>query len=272
MFNNKGDKKVKTIVLKVGTSSIVDENGELNTIRMTQLAWDIIDLRSKGYQVVLVSSGAVACGRKYVNCAKSPLPQDQVLAALGQPEMFQTWKNIFQLTANTTCAQLLYTSIDLNPENQIAYEATKNCLISIMEQGIIPIINENDAVSLEELEMMSTFGDNANLAALVAVMLEADLLSIATNTNGILDKFGKTVTRIVNPQGFVMTPLNGQEKSNSGKGGAKANLKAAIFAKQHNIETAIFNSANIGALPKIVKAILSRALPKKMNFTYIPKR
>lgn len=272
MLNNRGGKKMK-IVVKIGTSSIVNHDGALNTIRMTKLTQDLIALRAKNHQVALVSSGAVACGRKYTTLLESSTARaKQFFAALGQPEMFKTWQKIFQLIGKITCAQLLYTSFDLNPDNKTVYQATKNCLELILEQNVMPIINENDAVSVEELEMMSSFGDNAHLAALVAGIINADVLCIATDTNGILDENGITIPLIIDPHKFELKLFRDQEKSKLGTGGAKANLKAAKVAQRNGIETVIFNSANDGALGKIISGISSHKMPKTMNFTYIPKR
>lgn len=175
-------KKVKKIVIKIG-SAVLTDNGVLNRSTVQRLSDDIARLKKKGYQIALVSSGAIASGVGKLGLSRKPetIPQKQAVAAIGQGSLIYAYEEAFQ-AHGLLVAQLLLTREDLTHRQR--YLNAHNTLITLLEWGIIPIINENDTVAVEEIK----FGDNDNLSALIAHLIESDLLIILTDTDGLYDR------------------------------------------------------------------------------------
>jgi len=173
-----------TIVVKVGTRVLTHENGTLNEQRITQLAEELNSINETGRRVVLVSSGAVGAGMSQLGLKARPtgLARLQAVAAIGQTNLIEMYDRTFRLHGRRA-AQVLLTAEDL--EDRSRYLNVRNTLMTLLEFNAIPIINENDTVSVEEL--MTTFGDNDRLAALVTNLLRAPLLIILSDVAGLYD-------------------------------------------------------------------------------------
>lgn len=168
----------KRAVLKVGSNLIAPGGQRLSTRHLLSIARFIAEARAEDRDVVLVSSGAVAAGRALLGSLDATaLPAKQALAALGQPRMFDAWARLLDVP----CAQVLLAFDDL--QNRRRFVNAKNTLRELLRAGVLPIINENDSVAVDELRV----GDNDNLAAHVAVLVEADLLVILSDIDGLYD-------------------------------------------------------------------------------------
>lgn len=173
----------KRIVIKVGTSSLTYDNGKPNLRFLDKLARQIVDLKNRGYETVLVTSGAIAIGMPSLRFSEKPsyLPYKQALAAVGQGFLFHLYEKAFH-DYGAVVGQLLLTKGDsLNPKR---YLYAKNTLDALLELGAVPIVNENDAVSVDEIKV----GDNDTLSAAVASICDADLLIILSDVEGLYDK------------------------------------------------------------------------------------
>ena len=168
------------MVIKLGTSTLTAGTPSLSPARMVELIRQVAALHQKGCQVVLVSSGAIAAGRERLAFPQLPkdIPAKQMLAAVGQLRLMALYEQLFNIY-NLTVAQVLLTRADLADRSR--YLNSRNTLTALLAQGVIPIVNENDTVATEEIRV----GDNDNLSALVANLIEADLLVMLTDQSGL---------------------------------------------------------------------------------------
>ncbi|MDD4688131.1 MAG: glutamate 5-kinase [Eubacteriales bacterium] len=231
------------IVVKVGTSSLTHSTGMLNLRKVTALVNVLADLHNMGKELILVSSGAVGIGTPKLALKSRPtcMKERQAAAAIGQSELMNIYKTYFSQYGKNV-AQLLLTKIVLDVEEM--KNNTINTLDVLLEHGIIPIINENDAISTYELE----FGDNDTLSAYVATLCNADLLIIMTDIDGLYNK---------NPQAYPdaqripvvekiddeIRQMAGSEGSAFGTGGMKTKIMAAEIATQ-TCDMLIINGSN----------------------------
>jgi glutamate 5-kinase len=169
------------IVIKAGSGILTGEDG-FNTAVINTITNDICDLRSKGHEIILVSSGAIAAGMKKMGYEKKPdgISEKQAMAAIGQSRLMMAYEKAFG-RKGVTVAQILITRDDLN--NRRRYLNARNTIFTLLSWGIIPVINENDTVVIDEIK----FGDNDNLSAMVANMTESNLLAILTDIDGLYD-------------------------------------------------------------------------------------
>lgn len=170
------------IVVKVGTSTLTHSNGKLNLEQIEKLVRQLSDLRNRGKDVVLVSSGAVGAGMGKLNMENRPktIPEKQAVAAVGQGILMHIYEKFFAEYGQST-AQLLLTKADL--EHRGRFLNARNTLLTLFGFGVIPIVNENDTVAFEEIR----FGDNDTLAALVGTLVDADLIILLTDIDGFYD-------------------------------------------------------------------------------------
>ncbi len=170
----------KRIVVKIGSRVITSSKNELDLSLIEALVKDIEALYRKKYQVLVVSSGAIVSGLKDLKLGSRPtdLPLKQAASAVGQVKLMHSYATAFK-KYNIPTAQILLTREDL--QNRHRYLNARNTLLRLLEKGVIPIINENDTVAVEEIK----FGDNDTLSALVALMMDADLLTILTSVDGL---------------------------------------------------------------------------------------
>ena len=171
---------MERIVIKIGSSTLTAGTNELSHPQIVNLVSQIVDLKGEGFQPVLVSSGAMAAGLEILEYPELPkfIPAKQMLAAVGQPRLMNVYTKLFGIY-DQNVAQVLLTREDLS--NRRRYLNARNTLEALLAQGVLPIINENDTVATEEIRV----GDNDNLSALVSNLIEADLLIMLTDKQGV---------------------------------------------------------------------------------------
>ena len=174
--------KCRRVVIKVGTSTLTYSNGQLNLQRIEQLVREMADLHNRDMEVLLVTSGAIGVGANRMGYKKVPktMPEKQALAAVGQGALLHLYEKLFGEYGKTV-AQVLLTRDDL--DDRMRYLNATNALLAILAMDVIPIINENDTVVVDEIK----FGDNDTLSALVARIVNADLLLILSDVDGLYD-------------------------------------------------------------------------------------
>ena len=234
----------RRIVVKVGTSTLTYENGKLNLKNFENLCKVLSDLQNMGKQVILVSSGAIGVGFGKLNLPERPKETryKQAVAAVGQCELMFMYDKVFG-EYNHTVAQVLLTKNVLFNEHlrQNAY----NTFSTLLEMGIIPIVNENDTVAIDEL-VGNNFGDNDNLSAIVADLLDADLLVIMSDIDGLYDcdprknKDAKRfeVVKLIDDDIRKMASGSG---SNRGTGVMITKVSAAAVANEAGINCCVMN-------------------------------
>ncbi len=232
--------KTKRWVVKVGSSLVTDDGQGLNSELIYQWSQQIVSLREIGVDVVLVSSGSVAAGLQRLGWHKRPnaLHKLQVAAAVGQASLVRCYEQVFAQHQVTT-AQVLLTDADL--QNRQRYLNARATFRSMLEFGVLPIVNENDTVAVEEIR----FGDNDSLAALVANLIDADMLVILTDQQGLYDDNPRT-----NPAAKLIDYANANDPDlmkyasgggTLGMGGMVTKLKAARIASRTGASTVIAN-------------------------------
>lgn len=233
-------------VLKVGSSLLAAEGEGLSPRHALGLAQFVSASLAAGREVVIVSSGAVAAGRAVIHRqanANAAMAERQALAALGQAKLIGLWQTFFERPV----AQVLLTHDDLrNRRRYLNARATLNELLAL---GALPVINENDTVSVDELKL----GDNDNLAAVIAALVDADALFIATDIDGFYTANPRTQANAqpiedveaLTPEFFAMA---GDAGSSSGTGGMRTKLEAAAKAAAAGIETFLFNGTRADAV------------------------
>jgi glutamate 5-kinase len=241
---------VKSLVVKLGTQLLADKQGNLDTPFLSKIAHQVSSLRQRGIQVTIVSSGAVGCGLRELSLPKRPtdLPKLQATAAVGQRKLMDAWAAAFE-PHSLPVAQLLLTRQDI--ENRTRFLNLRNTIHAIHELGAVPIINENDTVSTDEL-IRITFGDNDILAAMVAAALRAQLLVLLTVVDGVLDGSGKPirlVSAIDHAKSMVRT-----EKSALGKGGMNSKVEAARLVTESGECLVVANGRMDDVLPRVLAA------------------
>ncbi|WP_225742758.1 glutamate 5-kinase [Marinilactibacillus sp. Marseille-P9653] len=179
--------KSNRIVVKVGTSTIMYPNGSINLQRLEKLAFVLSDLKNQGKQVILVSSGAIGVGLSRMNLTERPvtIPEQQAIAAIGQTELMNLYSQFFYHYGHQVGQVLLTKDVIDFP---VSRENTANTFEQLLIKNVIPIVNENDTVSVEELDHLTRFGDNDTLSAIVLEITDADLLVLLSDIDGFYDK------------------------------------------------------------------------------------
>lgn len=240
------------IVVKVGTSTLAYSTGNLNIRHMESLCKVMSDIKNAGYEVILVSSGAVGMGMGKLQLRQRPkeLSLKQAAAAVGQCELMYTYDKLFS-EYNHTVAQILLTAEDVKDDER------RNNFINTMERlielGVLPIINENDTVATSEL----VIGDNDTLAAIVAKSINADLLILLSDIDGLFtadprkDPNAKLIPKIdkITPE---VEALAGGSSSNVGTGGMITKIRAAQITVQNGCDMVIANGKNPELLYDII--------------------
>ncbi|WP_406671488.1 glutamate 5-kinase [Methanolobus sp. ZRKC4] len=247
---------VNKIVIKVGTSSINTEDGKLNRQFMESMAQQVAELHETGKRVILVSSGAIGIGIDMLSFDSRPreIPVRQACAAVGQSVLMQEWSNSFA-KHNLKIAQILLTYESFS--NRLTYLNLRNSISTLLSYGVIPIINENDPTSVNEIE--ATFGDNDKLSAMVASKIEADLLIVLSDIDGLYDKNPKRN----NDANFIsiideITPevesYGGSPTSMKGVGGMRTKIEAAKICYMAGCNMVIANSNVENIIKKVLDA------------------
>ncbi|WP_100012018.1 glutamate 5-kinase [Lentibacillus sediminis] len=242
----------KRIVVKIGSSSLTNDKGEIDQEKLTEHVYAIATLRRTNHDVILVSSGAVAAGFTGLGYSSRPvtIKGKQAAAAVGQGLLIQTYIEKFK-EFNLTCAQLLITRNDFS--NRERYRNAFATITELLERGVLPIINENDTVSVEEL----TFGDNDMLSALVSGFVHADQLIILTDINGLYDGNPRNdpfANRIDFLEDITDDRLTETDDTGSeiGTGGMKSKLLAAKTAMTLGVPVFIGNGKGANKLLKVL--------------------
>ncbi len=233
---------IKRVVIKVGTSTLTHKTGLLNIRRMELLCKTIADLKNAGYEIILVSSGSIGLGMGKLGLPARPkdTPTKQACAAVGQCELMYLYDQMFS-TYSVNIAQILLTKYIMLPDRQ---EVVINALSRLLELGVIPIVNENDTVAIDELEL--EMGENDTLAANVSAIVGADLLVILSDIDGLFTDDPRT-----NPDAkFIpevcgvtdkIKSIAGGAGSSLGSGGMKTKINAAEITCNHGIDMVIMN-------------------------------
>ena len=243
----------KRIVLKLGTSTLTHKTGKLNIRRMTNLVRILSDLHNAGKELLLVSSGAVGMGVGKLNLPERPkdTPSKQAAAAVGQCELMHIYDDMFS-KYNVTVAQILLTRATLTNER---LPHVQNTIGRLLEMGVIPIVNENDTVAIDELEL--EIGENDSLSATVAAAVGADLLIILSDINGLYSADPRTdanaqVIREVRKIDARIEQMAGGAGSALGSGGMATKITAAELCMDANIPMLVANGDKQGLLYDIV--------------------
>jgi len=243
--------KARRIVVKVGTSTLTYSNGHLNLQRIEQLVREIADLHNRGMEVLLVSSGAIGVGANRMGMKKIPrtLPEKQALAAIGQGALMQLYEKLF-LEYSKIVAQVLLSREDMN--ERIRYLNATNALLAMLKMNVIPVINENDTVAVEEIK----FGDNDTLSATVAGLVDADLLIILSDVDGLYSTDPREDDEaVLISQVEEITPEMEQSSLNRGSsfssGGMYTKLQAAKMCMASGVSMVIANSEEKSIMRRI---------------------
>ncbi len=237
----------KTIVVKIGSTTLTAKTNRISRGKIEDLARQIIDLRDQ-YRFVIVSSGAIATAKQYIDLhGGTEISVKQALAAIGQPALMKIYQEGFQDFGLQT-AQCLLHYYDM--EREKSRQNTYNTIQLLLENGYIPIINENDTVATQEIR----FGDNDKLSALVAALIQADLLILASDINGLYDKDPNKhkdaqIIPVVEDVSSVIH-LGGESASNLGTGGMHTKLLAAEICSKGGVEMWILNGNQNGFIAK----------------------
>lgn len=245
-------KDSKRIVVKVGTSTISYPNGKTNFARLENLVREMADLHNRGIEVLLVSSGAIGTGANHMGLTTVPrtLPEKQALAAIGQGALLHIYEKLFG-EYHQTVAQVLLTRDDL--DERLRYLNATNTLLAILNYDVIPIINENDTVVVEEIK----FGDNDTLSSLVAGLVDADLLIILSDVDGLYDgdPRANAAARFI-PTVHSITAEMEERSRNRGfafsSGGMLTKLNAARVCMSAGIPMVVANSGTEHVLSRIL--------------------
>jgi glutamate 5-kinase len=237
----------RRIVVKVGTSLLTGGQDQLDVNMVGSIVNQIADLINEGIQMILVTSGAVAAGRGVIRSfsgvrgnGEVSLPDRQVLAAVGQGKLMQVYGQKFS-SKDIPVAQALVSKRDVN--DRLGYLNLRNTLSALLDRGIVPIVNENDVVSVEELEG-EVFGDNDNLSALVANLIDADLLVILGEVSGMYTKdpnlhIDAEIVPIVERIDDYIDSLGGPSSDKMGRGGMSTKIEAARLATASGVDVVI---------------------------------
>lgn len=245
-------KAAKRIVVKVGTSTITYSNGKRNFSQIDRLARELSDLQNQGKEMILVTSGAVAVGVDRLGLAKKPdtIPGKQAAAAVGQGVLMHTYEKFFA-DYGQVVAQVLLTKTESLDRHR--YTNSRNTFMELLRQRVIPIVNENDVVALDELKI----GDNDNMSALVAGIVDADLVIILSDVDGLYTanpqthpeaELVHTVTEITP----TIEESAGGAGTLRGTGGMATKIQAAKAATSSGINLVIASGTEKNAVPRIV--------------------
>ena len=251
-------KDKKRIVIKIGSSSLMhNETGRLNLGKIEKLVRTIVDIKNSGKDVVLISSGAIAVGRMAIGLNEKPdeLPVKQACAAIGQAKLMMVYQKIFA-EYSTTAAQVLMTKATVM--NDKSRRNAQNTFNELLNLGAVPIVNENDTVSTYEIKQVQTFGDNDRLSAIVTSIIDADLLILLSDIDGLYtdDPNSNPDARFINQVDVIDDKLLNMGKSSSGSGvgtgGMATKLKAAGIAVSSGADMVIANGNDIDNIAKIM--------------------
>jgi glutamate 5-kinase len=244
-------KNKKRVVIKIGTSIWTESSRSAGGSVLPSLVEEICGLRSEGAEVLLVTSGAIGAGVKELNWERRPedIKKKQAAAAVGQVSLMQTYQNLFR-ARGVLVAQVLLTRGDFDDRKR--YLNARSTLLTLLDLGVVPVINENDTVSVEEIQ----FGDNDRLSALVAAKIDADLLIILSDVDGLLRPASggeKEIVPLVPKISSEIEKLAWKGRAGGvGTGGMASKIEAAKVATQSGVTVVVAN----GSRPRVLADIL----------------
>lgn len=245
----------KRVVIKIGSSSLTHQDtGRLDLIKLEILVREISDLRNQGIDVVLVSSGAIAVGRKAMGVDQKPerVSQKQACAAIGQARLMMIYQKLFS-EYNQVAAQILMTKNTM--VNNLNRKNARNTFHELLSMGAIPIVNENDTISTYEIE----FGDNDTLSAVVAALIDADLLILLSDIDGLFtddprqNKDARFIDVVENMDEHLVQMGKKSTGSSMGTGGMATKITAAEIATASGADMVIANGKDFHVIHKILQ-------------------
>ncbi|MCP3742118.1 glutamate 5-kinase [Rossellomorea sp. BNER] len=248
------DNKKKRVVIKIGSSSLTSLHGEMSRRKLERLVDEVARLKDDGHEVLLVSSGAVAAGYRKLGCLTRPdsLPEKQAAAAIGQGLLIEAYSDLF-ISHGYVASQILITRSDFSDEDR--YNNARNTINVLLERGIIPIVNENDTVTIDRLK----FGDNDTLSAKVAGLVDADQLIILSDIDGLYDDDPRK-----NPNAQLLKEVNeitedieemaGEPGSSVGTGGMRSKIDAFKISMASGIPSFLGKSGTPNIIYDAVQA------------------
>lgn len=265
--------EARRIVVKVGTTTLTHSTGKLNLQRIEKLVRELSDLANQGKQIILVSSGAVGAGMARLGLKERPrtMPEIQAAAAVGQGILMHTYEKLFGEYSQLV-AQVLLTREDSVKRSR--FTNSRNTFMTLLAMGVIPVVNENDAVAVDELKI----GDNDTLSAMVASIVEADLLIILSDIEGLYTanpQADPAATLI--PEVGDITPeiesLAGGPGSAKGTGGMQTKIQAAKIAVNSGVAMVIASGARDGVVSDILSgAPVGTIFTSRVNRLQVRKR
>ena len=230
---------MKRIVVKVGSNVLTRNDGKLDVTRMSAIVDQLVWLRRHDYEIILVSSGAVSAGRdeRHPDHELDSVEQRQLFSAMGQVKLMTLYYDLFR-EYNIKVGQVLTTKD--NFENEDSYQNQERCISTMLENGVLPIVNENDTVCLTEL----MFTDNDELSGLIAEMMQAETLVLLTNVDGIYNGDPKDPNTRIIPSVYYDRDISeyaSDEKSSNGRGGMASKAKTAHEIANKGIRVIIAN-------------------------------
>ncbi|MDD5459553.1 MAG: glutamate 5-kinase [Phycisphaerae bacterium] len=259
--------KAKRIVIKIGTNTL-SKDGGLDTAYIRRIAGQVAGLTQSGREIILVTSGAIGMGAGQLNVAKRPQETQmrQACAAIGQPMLMHEYRKAF-LKHNITIAQVLLTAEVLN--NRKTYLNLQNSVETLLDLGVVPIVNENDSVSTEEIG--SAFGDNDKLSALVASKIDADLLIILSDIDALYDKDpkqfpdAKPIDAVFEITSDIIKIAGAKGGSSHSVGGMKTKIQAAQIAANAGCRIVLANGRAANIISRIINGDV-------IGTVFMPKR
>jgi glutamate 5-kinase len=246
-------KSAKKIVIKIGTSTLTDSEGNIDKEFIKELSDEIRKIVDQGKKVIIVSSGARIAGVSTIGkwSRKEDIHYKQALCAIGQVELMDSYRKIFW-DKNLHVAQILLTKDDFESKSRTLN--IRNTLFTLIDEGVIPIINENDTVSVDEIKI----GDNDMLAAYSSVLWGADLLILLSDIEGIYDKSPKDnedaeIIYEINDIKRIKKEIDIGQKSSFGTGGVITKLKAAEYVNEFRIPLAVVKGKEKGIISKLLE-------------------
>lgn len=250
-------KNKKRIVVKIGTTTITHvDTGHLNLIKMEKLARVLTDIRNQNKEIIIVSSGAIGAGRKALGIKEKPrsLAQKQACAAVGQARLMMIYQKLFS-EYNQTIAQILITKRTMT--NEISRRNAENTFQELLNLGVIPIVNENDTVSTDQIQD-ENFGDNDTLSALVARMVQADVLILLSDIDGLYtddprkNEEARFIRCVEGIDEELISYAKGAETT-FGTGGMATKIAAAQIAGNAGVDMVIANGDDVVNISRILE-------------------
>ena len=239
---------VRKVVIKIGSNTLAGKDGKINSVFLSEFAEQTASLMRGGKQIIIVSSGAQVAGLSTMDkwARKKDIHYRQALCAVGQVELMDAWRRSFG-QYNLHIGQVLLTREDFNDTNRTLN--MRNTLFTLVDEGIIPIINENDTISVEEIKI----GDNDTLAARSAILWSADLLILFSDIDGLYDKNPKEfadakLIEVVQNIGEIRKNISIGSANSFGTGGIATKLDAAEMALSYGIPTILTDGGKPGCL------------------------